>query len=230
MPPPSPSERPGNFDHTQAWQNSDVAEQYDARRFQSLGGRLYDSREKKVIGRLLSLAEQRGRIHDVLEMACGTGRISELLASRGYELTCGDVSREMQEVAQRRLANARSKAFFKVLDIYAIAAPDASFDCVCAFRLFQHLTSDERARALREMARVSRRFVLVNVMYTSPYYGAVRRLRQALGRYTTRYTSSSEDIRAELRFADLKLLRAAFTQTLFNGNLVLLAEKARPVS
>jgi ubiquinone/menaquinone biosynthesis C-methylase UbiE len=214
-------------DHTKAWQSSKVAEAYDARRFRSLGGRLYDSQEKKAIGRLLTLAARRAPIRQVLEMASGTGRISELLASRGYALTCGDVSREMQEVAERRLAKtARQNVRFKILDIYAIAEPNEAFDCACAFRLFQHLNSDERARALCELARVSRRFVLVNVMYTSAYYGVVRRLRQALGRYTTRYTSSSKEIEAELRAAGLTLVRSVFTQPGFNGNLVLLLEKA----
>jgi ubiquinone/menaquinone biosynthesis C-methylase UbiE len=212
-----------NIEPTKGWQSSKVAEAYDARRFKSLGGRLYDWQEKKAIGNLLKLAEQRERVHEVLEMASGTGRISEVLANRGYTLTCGDVSREMQDVARRRLANGNVR--FKILDICDIAEPDDAFDCVCAFRLFQHLTSEERARALREMARVSRRFVLVNVMYTSAYYGAVRRLRQALGRYTTRYTSTRDEIEAELRFAGLRLVRAAFTQPGFNGNLVLLAEK-----
>jgi ubiquinone/menaquinone biosynthesis C-methylase UbiE len=213
-------------DHTRGWQSTKVAEAYDARRFRSLGGRLYDRQEKKAIDRLLTLAEREAPFREVLEMACGTGRISELLAGRGYQLTCGDVSREMQEVAERRLASA-ANVRFKILDIYAIAEPDASFDCVCAFRLFQHLTSDERARALRELARVSRRFVVVNVMYTSPYYSFIRRVRQALGRYTTRYTSSKAEIEAELRFAGLKLVRSIFTQPGFNGNLVLLAERDR---
>ena len=74
-------------------------------------------------------------------------------AGRNYELLCGDVSREMQEVAQRRLAGmGAGNVRFKVLDVYAIDEPDASFDCACAFRLFQHLTSEERARA-QEQAR-----------------------------------------------------------------------------
>ena len=216
-------------DHTRAWQSTQVAEAYDARRFRSLGGRLYDRLEKKAIDRLLSMAEGKAPIRGVLEMACGTGRISELLARRGYALTCGDVSREMEEVAQRRLAEQLNRNVrFKVLDIYAIAEPDEAFDCTCAFRLFQHLTSDERGRALRELARVSRRFVLVNVMYTSPYYEIVRGLRKALGRYTTRYTSSKGEIEMELRFAGLTLVRSILTQPGFNGNLVLLAEKVSP--
>jgi len=219
---------PGKLEHTKGWQSAKVAEAYDARRFKSLGGRLYDQQEKKAIASLLDLAERRGPTRDVLEMASGTGRISEMLAARGYTLSCGDVSREMQEVAERRLANAGYRNVrFEILDIYAIAERDNAFDCVCAFRLFQHLTSEERARALRELARVSRRFVLVNVMYTSTYYGLIRRLRRALGRYTTRYTASRDQIQAELSFAGLALVQQVFTQPGFNGNLVLLAEKTR---
>src|SRR5688572_29498280 len=111
-------------DHTRGWQSSKVAEAYDARRFRSFGGRFYDRQEKKAIERLLALAEAQAPIRSVLEMASGTGRISELLANRGYELVCGDVSREMQEVAQRRLAGvAGAKVHFRILDIYTIAEP-----------------------------------------------------------------------------------------------------------
>jgi ubiquinone/menaquinone biosynthesis C-methylase UbiE len=220
------SQHDGAFNHNVAWQHQGVADAYDKRRFTSLGGRLYDSMEKKALLRMLGEMGARAQVRDMLEMACGTGRISELLASQGYTLTCGDISKEMQQVARQRLAaKGLGQARFEIQDIYQISHPADSFDCVCAFRLFQHLDSAERAKALREMARVSRRFVLLNVMYTSAYYGLVRRLRQALRRYTTRYTSSDAEIRSELQFAGLRMIASVLSQPGFNGNRVLLLEK-----
>lgn len=214
------------FDHNTGWKSRSVAEHYDERRFTSLGGRLYDRMEKHVVATCLEAAARIVPVNTVLDLACGTGRMSEFLAARGYKMTCGDVSEEMLGVAKRRLSQAGfTDVTFLQLDIYGTGQADGSHDCVSAFRLFQHLTSEQRAKALREMARVSRRFVLVNVMYTSAYYGLVTRLRRALGRYTTRYTSSQSQIDQELDYAGLKIAKSAFTQPGFNGNRVLLLEK-----
>lgn len=218
--------KPKAFDHNTSWKSRSVAEAYDGRRFTSLGGRFFDKAEKRAIATCLDDAEKVFPIKQMIDLACGTGRISEFLAARGYQLTCGDISDEMLRVAKARLesAGARDAAFLHV-DIYKIEQPDASFDCVSAFRLFQHLTSEQRSKALREMARISRRFVLVNVMHTSKYYEAVRTLRRLLGRYATRYTSSQEQTDQELRYAGLKVVKSIFTQPGFNGNRVLLLEK-----
>lgn len=215
------------FDHNTDWKSKTVAEHYDERRFTSLGGRLYDRMEKRAVALCLDVAHKISPIDTVLDLACGTGRMSEFLASRGNRLVCGDISEEMIGVAKRRLASAGYGTVpFLKLDIYQTGQPSGAFDCVSAFRLFQHLTSEQRARALREMARVSRRFVLVNVMYTSTYYGAIRKLRLALGRYTTRYTSTQSEIDQELGFAGLRVIESVFTQPGFNGNRVLLMEKS----
>jgi ubiquinone/menaquinone biosynthesis C-methylase UbiE len=218
---------PRPFDHNTDWKSKTVAEHYDERRFTSLGGRLYDRMEKRAVASCLDLAQKISPVSTLLDLACGTGRISEFLASRGYRLTCGDISEEMIGVAKKRLASGGfDQIQFLKLDIYQTGQSDETYDCVTAFRLFQHLTSEQRAKALREMARISRRFVLVNVMHTSAYYGAVRKLRLALGRYTTRYTSTQSEVDQELNYAGLRIVRSVFTQPGFNGNRVLLMEKS----
>lgn len=214
------------FDHNTEWQNKSIANNYDGRRFTSLGGRFYDHMEKRAIAKCLDIAQEIEPVSTVLDLACGTGRISEFLAKRGYQLTCGDISDEMLEVAKARLAAAGSgDVRFMKVDIYKIDQVIGQFDCVTAFRLFQHLTSEERSRALQAMVQASRRFVLVNVMFTSNYYGVLRKVRLALGRYTTRYTSNAAEIEAELEHAGLRVVTSILTQRGFNGNRVLLLEK-----
>jgi len=224
----SKSTDPGSqpFDHNTGWKSRSVAEHYDGRRFTSLGGRLFDKAEKHAIATCLDVAEKISPIDEMLDLACGTGRISEFLAFRGYQLTCGDISDEMLRVAKARLESAGTgNTTFLNVDIYKVELPSARFDCVSAFRLFQHLTSEQRGHALREMARISRRFVLVNVMHSSTYYDAVRKIRRVLGRYATRYTSTQDEVDRELGYAGLKLLKSIFPQPGFNGNRVLLLEK-----
>jgi len=182
--------------------------------------------EKRAISMLLDSAQANGGIHNVLELACGTGRISELLASRGFQLTCGDISEEMLDAAKQRLHGLpNAQVDFTTLDIYNLSQYDSQFDCVCCFRLFQHLTTEERSKALREMAKATKRYVLINVMYTSAYYGLLRKVRKVLGRYITRYTSSDEEITRELEYAGLRKVAQKLSQPGFNGNLILLLEK-----
>jgi ubiquinone/menaquinone biosynthesis C-methylase UbiE len=214
------------FDHNTGWKTADVAQKYDERRFVSIGGRFYDKMEKKAIASCLDAAEKISPVGAVLDLACGTGRISSLLASRGYQLTCGDISDEMLAVAKQRLSSLNvGPVTFTKADIYGTNQPDEAFDCVTAFRLFQHLTTEQRARALCEMARISRGFVLINVMHTSAYYGKLRKIRRAAKRYTTRYTSSQLETDRELNHAGLVLVKSIFTQPGFNGDRVLLLKK-----
>lgn len=214
------------FDLNAGWQSEAVAASYDDQRFSSLTGRIYSEREKAAIAKLLVIAHKNFPIHSVLDIPCGTGRISELLLQKGFTVSCGDVSSEMINVAKAKLDSYRPGiADFSNMDIYNIDRDSDLYDCVTCIRLFQHLTSEDRSKALRELARVSKKYVIVNVMYISLYYGFLRRVRQLLGRYAPSCTSSKEEIKKELEYSSLRLVESIFTQRGFNGNLVLLLEK-----
>jgi len=214
------------FDHNAGWQNESVAERYDARRFSSVSGRAFDKMEKQAIGNLLELANRTHRCRDVLDIPCGTGRISEFLLDKGVNLTCADISEQMLSVARERLSgHARDVQDYTVMDIYNISRDDESYDCITCIRLFQHLNGDERSKALRELARVTRKYVLVNVMYGSGYYGLVRKARQLVGAYAPRYAVTRQQLQQELNYGGLRVVKSIFSQPLYGGNLVLLLEK-----
>jgi ubiquinone/menaquinone biosynthesis C-methylase UbiE len=93
---------------------------------------------------------------DVLDVGCGPGTITVDLAERVApgRVTGLDVSADPLEEA-RALAQARGVAVrFEVGNVYALEAPDDSFDVVHAHQVLQHLT--DPVAALREMARVCR--------------------------------------------------------------------------
>ncbi len=215
----------GTFCHNTAWENRGAAQTYDARRFSSWSGRLFNRMEQAAIAQILAAVENKSVIRTVLDVPCGTGRISELLLQRNYVVTCGDISKEMLMVAQKRFENISREVFFCQVNIYKMPFDDDSFDCVTCIRLFQHLTSDERARALMELGRVSRRYVVANIMYTSSYYGVVRGLRRFVGRYAPRHTCSEVELARASGFANVKVVKRRFPQPLYNSNLVLLFEK-----
>jgi SAM-dependent methyltransferase len=93
---------------------------------------------------------------DVLDVGCGPGTITVDLAARvapGHVVGL-DISPAPLDEA-RALAKQEGLAVtFEAGDVYAVQAPDDSFDVVHAHQVLQHLT--DPVAALREMARVCR--------------------------------------------------------------------------
>src|SRR5438876_10718512 len=82
------------------WREPDIAQAYDHVRFSGPKGRLYRWREERAVERALSGLERGNRILDV---ACGTGRITALLVRHGFQAAGCDISPAMMAVARQRL-------------------------------------------------------------------------------------------------------------------------------
>jgi ubiquinone/menaquinone biosynthesis C-methylase UbiE len=136
------------------YQADDVAEEYEAKRF-SRGGRLIDRREKQAVLDAVGPLEDRS----VLEIACGTGRFTVMLAERGADITGLDISGPMlaQGRAKAEAAAVADRVEFMRGDAGRLPFPDDHFDVVFAMRFF-HL-ADTPAAYLSEMRRVSRETV-----------------------------------------------------------------------
>jgi len=132
------------------YQTTEVAEEYDDKRF-SRGGRLIDRREKQAVLDALSPLEDKR----VLEIACGTGRFTVMLAERGADITGLDISAAMlsQGRTKARQLGVDDRVEFIRGDAARLPFPDDHFDVVLAMRFF-HLIPDPE-RFLAEMRRVT---------------------------------------------------------------------------
>lgn len=122
----------------------------------------------------------------VLDLPCGSGRLTQLLCQRGFVVTGADSSPHMVARAQenfrrlRQLADGRSARFssghaelapnfqtgsaeeaplaeFFVRDVMQTRFADREFDAVISNRLFHHFSEPAvRQRALAELARICR--------------------------------------------------------------------------
>ena len=95
-----------------------------------------------------SLFDKKDR---VLECACGTGMLTEVIAGKCKELTATDFSSEMLKRARKKCLRFGNIRFEKV-SILDLPYPDSSFDKVVAANVIHLL--DEPYKALSELDRV----------------------------------------------------------------------------
>ena len=135
----------------QEWyQENDVAEMYDDKRF-SGGGRFIDKREKEAVLDALGPVEDKR----ILEVACGTGRFTVMLADQGADIVGMDISEAMLEQGRQkaRAAGVTDALSFMQGDAGRLPFPDNHFDAVFAMRFF-HLAPDPEG-FIKEMRRVT---------------------------------------------------------------------------
>jgi ubiquinone/menaquinone biosynthesis C-methylase UbiE len=136
----------------QEWyQADDIAQAYDDKRF-SRGGQLIDRREKEAVLDAITPLEDQS----VLEIACGTGRFTVLLANQGVDVVGLDISAAMLQQGRTKASQSDLAGTIAFLRGNAAQLPfrDDQFDTVIAMRFF-HLADDPLA-FLEEMRRVAR--------------------------------------------------------------------------
>ena len=143
--------------HAAAQRKFDSAEMASVYRRKFIGSPK-DLREKACIREALRDVPPGAR---VLDLPCGTGRITTFLLGLGYRVVAADFSEHMLEQAREACGAshvpAEAEVTFGRQDVLATTFADGEFDAVVCNRLFHHFTEGEtRRRALKELARVSR--------------------------------------------------------------------------
>jgi len=133
------------------YQADDVAEEYDDKRF-SEGGAFIDRREKEAVLSALGPVEDK----QILEVACGTGRFTVMMAQQGADIIGLDISPAMltQGRQKAKQVGVDDHVEFMRGDAARLPFPDDHFDAVFAMRFF-HL-ADRPVTFLRELRRVSK--------------------------------------------------------------------------
>jgi SAM-dependent methyltransferase len=138
-------------------------------------GRLYEFLIGEKLGTGLDLLGIDIAGLRLLEVCCGSGMMSEALVRQGARVTGLDVSAAAVGRAQERCRRFGFAARFLVGDAERLPFADGAFDVVAVHDGLHHL--DDPQHALREMARVSGRGVLV----LEPARALVTRLAVQLG-------------------------------------------------
>ncbi|GAB6179348.1 hypothetical protein JCM14036_06670 [Desulfotomaculum defluvii] len=94
-------------------------------------------------------------VESVLDVGCGDGYITNSLP-KSLRVVGLDSSREALKYVQRET---------RIGDIKKLPFPDNSFDLVMANDVLEHLTMEERQQSLRELARVSTKYIIITVPF-----------------------------------------------------------------
>ncbi len=210
------------------YQDAAVASRYDSHRFE--GARSRRNRAKwRAISRAL---ERAGDVRDVLDLPTGTGRFVGSLLDAGCAVTGADISREMMGVARAKTPGRERLRGFVQADAERLPFRDGAFDCVASIRFFMHLTPEVRRSVLREFARVSRRWVIVDYRHRGSLRNVLRRWGHALGlrRDAAQPRVGRADVEAETGAAGLRVISVFVVTPVFSDKWVVLCEKLAPTA
>jgi SAM-dependent methyltransferase len=207
------------------YRSSQVAEDYDFHRFSTPERQKRNARKWAAIQKALSLTTG---VRTILDLPCGTGRFTGALARAGYEIVGSDISMEMLGKAAS-IPDGKQPSIRGYVQANAEHLPlrNDSLDCVVCIRFMMHVDPAHRVNMLREFARVSRRWVIVDYRhkYTFRYVLTHTFGRLGLGR-TPLSRVSTRELHEEFRQGGLTIREIVRVSTpLLSDKWVVLAER-----
>jgi ubiquinone/menaquinone biosynthesis C-methylase UbiE len=155
--------------------------------------------------RAVELALERTGVKQglILDVPCGAGRLTEVLAPAARRIVSADYSGTMVKVHKRRHGDRHPDAL--VADSFRLPFRDRTFDVVYSARLSHHI-GDEALRIayLREVLRVSKGWTIVTIFDSRSLKNVLRNMRRAFSKKRPKNTLSREqvvEVAAEVGFS-----------------------------
>jgi ubiquinone/menaquinone biosynthesis C-methylase UbiE len=224
----SRADRAANYAYKKRfYQSPEVAGDYDFHRFGSPERQRRNARKWAMIRRALVHA---GGIRTVLDLPCGTGRFTGHLGREGYDVIGSDIAMEMMQVAAEQLKGTPHLHGYVRADAERLPLADSTIDCVMSIRFLLHIDPATRISIVREMARVSTRWLILDYRHKHSYRYMTLRLRQILGVPSARKLPqvSRAEMTRELEAAGVRVAKIFPIAPFFSDKWVVLCEKTVP--
>lgn len=146
---------------------------YEKRRYAHLDQKIVNSIEHRIVKKLL----QKANISDssILNSPCGYGRFTHLFELFNLNITYFDIHPKMVTRCRDRYNN--SGHFFINGSIRTLPFKTNSFDIVINIRFFHHyFEQEDRLLMLRELQRVTKRYVLLTYYNNTIVHKIIKRL------------------------------------------------------
>jgi len=221
-----PYSRSDNWDANIHYKDAAVAQSYDAVRFSSLPGKVFNDRERSIIrDAAISFVANGTTIADI---PCGTGRLAEPLLEAGYRVHGMDISAEMLTVAATRLSRFGDAFTSEVADAMKLDRSHTQYGAVLCARVLMHFELAEQIQFLRGVAQLTSGVVIINHSFSSPYQG-FRRMVKRLLRHAApaRFPVTSGQMTTLLREAGLEEVRRYRLNSLISEAIYVVARPAK---
>jgi SAM-dependent methyltransferase len=193
------------------FQEHEVAD-YERRRYRGIDQRIVHRREVRILKKALRLPGEKATAALpvlALDIPCGYGRFSGLLAEAGYRPVSCDLS-----LAMVRRALAKAQIPLHPLGVVAnvvqgLPVRAGAFPLVFSLRLFHHLhRPEERRAALGEFAHAGSRWLILSFYRANALHQAQRALRRLVRRSKTRIKMiSGREFEEETARAGFRVVR-----------------------
>jgi len=195
-------------EYAEKYQSIERAQRYDSRHFTSLKGRIFTRYERKRLEAAFALISKGG---SVLDMPCGTGRITEQLLHAGFKVLGGDISKSMLTIARTKLGHHPNLDGLTVMNGLALPCPDKSVDGVTSIRFMCNIPHDLQKAILREFARVCRGPIIVGLSHDSRVMRLRNVVKRVLGMSVNDYPVSPSILKEWAADCGLSILARKFT-------------------
>jgi ubiquinone/menaquinone biosynthesis C-methylase UbiE len=138
------------------YSREEVADSYDEERFNTIGGRLFDSIEKKIVITNMPPDLQNGLF---LDAGTGSGRFAIELSKFSSNVVALDYSIQMLRMMRKKLLILGKENHIQLIrqDITKLGLKSDQFQFICSIRVLINLDTEERVKkALNELCRISK--------------------------------------------------------------------------
>jgi ubiquinone/menaquinone biosynthesis C-methylase UbiE len=122
-------------------------------------------REQEIMSDLLKVLPRNA---SVLDVPVGTGRFFDYYKALGLRPTGVDISNDMLAEAQQKAGEVGLDVILEEGNILRLGYPDRTFDAAVCIRLLNLIPLVDVAQAVSELARVSKRHVIVGARHFTP--------------------------------------------------------------
>ncbi|MDZ4857797.1 MAG: class I SAM-dependent methyltransferase, partial [Candidatus Hydrogenedentes bacterium] len=178
--------------------------------------RIRDFYEQKLVSGLIARVPLSDLTLPVLDLPCGIGRFLPVLHARVPRVIEGDWSNHMLQFARSK--HEKNVLGFVRASTAALPFAEQSFDLVFSVRLCHHFpTTQERAEYIREMLRISRRWVILTYLDKHSTQNTVRSMVRRLKGKRLKWSMTKDEIAETAAEQGFTVVHSVLLSRFFSG-------------
>jgi ubiquinone/menaquinone biosynthesis C-methylase UbiE len=201
--------------------NQKDVQHYERTRYSKPDQWLVNFLEQRIVRGFMERYNLKGS--NLLDIPCGFGRFSQLFLDAKIKLTSADVSHAMVRRTKEKLSAIDGYKNFSVASVKDLPFKSNSFDATFTARLLHHnFTIDDRIHILKELGRVSKRYVIVTMYRENLFHKLTRKIRR-MKRIIIML--SDKEMEREIENAGLKIVEKKIMMPFLHSQVFLLLKK-----